>query len=992
MTSFKPLTLNTPGQKHGDFILTRVVEIPEVHCVLRELIHVPTNAQVMHIGNDDSENVFCLSFQTCPDTSNGVAHILEHTVLCGSKKYPVKDPFFAMTRRSLNTYMNALTGPDFTCYPAASQVPKDFYNLLDVYLDAVFHPNLDQLNFLQEGHRLEFAIPSDPSTPLEYKGVVFNEMKGALASGSARATELLSEALFPDLTYGINSGGDPQVIPQLSYEELKEFHRKYYHPSRCLFYFYGNIPLEQHLDFIAQHALKDVEKASPLHLLPLQKRFSAPKRLERSYPVSPEEDLQDKDMISFGWLTGNMLDQQEVLALCIIDIILMETDASTLKLALMKSGLCKQVGAYINIEIPDVPLVITVRGCKAEDASKIEELIKTTLRETVKKGIPLEAVEDAIHQLEIYRSEITGGHTPFGLSLFMRAGLLKQHGVPPEAGLKIHSLFEEVRKKNLEDPHYLTGLIQRYLIDNPHFVRLVMVGDKTLAARESASEREKLDEIRSQLTPNKEKELIETASKLAAFQVKQEEANFDLLPKVTLSDVSKVTKEYALHKEPVGALDVYHHATFTNEIIYADLTAPLPAIEERDLPFVKILTSLIPQLGCGGRTYAENLEYEHAHTGGVNLSLGFDRHADDLNLYTPTLAIKGKALHRKAEKLLRLMGEMRTSVNIDDIPRIKEVILKQYTVMQSNLNQAALRYATTLSSSPQSAPAKILNMWNGIDYFFTMRDLALNFDAKADQLVAKLKELQGRVLSSGKLDLILTCDTEIYNTMKSHGFYGLQNLEVTPSGTWKDDFVLKPVEPQGRVITSPVAFITKAFKTVPYNHRDTPAICVFSSLVDNIYLHTLLREQGGAYGGGASFNAMTGNFYFYSYRDPNISRTFKAFDDALAGILEGKFTEKDLEEAKLEIIQSLDKPIAPGSRGEKAYGWLKEGRTNEMRQQFRDRLLDLKPSDIIEAVRNQILPNMQQAPEVVFAGRELLEKENVALKAMGRQPLRVLPI
>jgi Zn-dependent M16 (insulinase) family peptidase len=257
----------------------------------------------MHIATEDPENLFCLSFQTIPDTSNGVAHILEHTVLCGSQKFPVKDPFFAMNRRSLNTFMNALTGADFTCYPAASQVPKDFYNLLEVYLDAVFHPDLKELSFLQEGHRLEFTNPADPQSPLEYKGIVYNEMKGALSSSSARLAEAINQSLFPDVTYGINSGGDPKDIPKLSYKELKEFHQKFYHPSRCLFFFYGNMPLESHLDFIAKHTLDQTEKQPPLPPLPLQPRFKEPVYRTLSYPIAPEEDPTDKALIGLTWLT-----------------------------------------------------------------------------------------------------------------------------------------------------------------------------------------------------------------------------------------------------------------------------------------------------------------------------------------------------------------------------------------------------------------------------------------------------------------------------------------------------------------------------------------------------------------------------------------------------------------------------------------------------------------------------------------------------------------
>jgi len=378
--------------KHGDtyrnFRLTYLKEIPEIRCTLRELVHEPTGAHVLHLANDDPENLFCLSFRTTPTSSNGVAHILEHTVLCGSEKYPIKDPFFAMTRRSLNTFMNAMTGADFTCYPAASQVPKDFYNLLEVYLDAVFAPKIEELSFKQEGCRLEFAKPEDPTTPLEYKGIVYNEMKGVLASPSARLDDILSEALCPDLTYGFNSGGDPKVIPQLTYEEFKTFYDTYYHPTRCLFYFYGNLPLTDHLDFIADKTLDKAKGAEPLPPIPRQPRYTQPIKRSGTYPAGPDVDDSDKAYVTLGWLTCHILDLDEVLALEVIDSALMDTDASPLRLALLKSGLCKQAGSSLEDEISEVPFTITLRGCEASNADAIEKFILDELKRIAKEGIP----------------------------------------------------------------------------------------------------------------------------------------------------------------------------------------------------------------------------------------------------------------------------------------------------------------------------------------------------------------------------------------------------------------------------------------------------------------------------------------------------------------------------------------------------------------------------------------------------------------------------
>jgi presequence protease len=983
----KPLHLHSVGQTYHDFKVTKAVDISELQCQLRELIHIPTGAQVMAITNDDPENLFCLSFQTLPDSSNGVAHILEHTVLCGSKKFPVKDPFFLMQRRSLNTYMNALTGSDFTCYPAASQVHKDFYNLLEVYLDAVFRPNLNELSFMQEGHRLEFAVPEDPQSPLEYKGVVFNEMKGVLASPTARLTEAINKTLFPDLTYGFNSGGDPKDIPQLTYQELCAFHKKYYHPSRCLFFFYGNMPLEDHLDFIAKDTLTQAEKVPPLPPLPLQPRFSEPRRVIESYPISSDEETHDKTQIAFGWLTCHVLEQQELLALSILEIILMGTDASPLKMAFLKSGLCKQALCHMESDISEVPVLIVLRGCNPEHADDLEQIMIKTLHKFVQKGISLTFVENAMHQLEFHRSEIVGNHAPFGLSLFMRSVLLKQHGGLPESGLKIHSLFEELHRRNLEDPHYLTNLIKKYFLNNTHFVRVVITPDKTLASKELAEEKAILADIGSQLTKEKTKDIVKKAVALKAFQKKQEEENLDILPKVTLDDVSKSTRNFILTQEKIGNLEVFHHSCFTNEIVYAELIFDLPEIAEADLSFVRLFAILITQMGCANRTYAENLEYIQAHTGGIEASLTLNLQAQDHRQFSPSFYLRGKALHRKVNKLFSLLRDTASSVDFTDVGRLKEVLLKHYTGLQSALNQNALKYATNLSSSGLDVPSKIANKWYGLEYFWKIKEIAKHFDKHSAFITNKLQELQNKMLCLENPHLVLGCDAAIYDEIKGHGIYGLQDIETKPYIPWKGNYSLNPVYSQGRLIASPIAFISKVMKTVSYVHLDAPALNIAAFLFENLTLHTHLREQGGAYGGGAISSTMAGNFYFYAYRDPNIVSSIEAFEYAIKELLEGHFEDSDLEEAKLEMVQLFDAPIAPGSRADLAYGWLREGKTLEVRQSFRDRLLSVTRDDVISAVQKQIVPNFESSATIVFAGKELLEKENDKLIAQGKKPL-----
>ncbi len=975
---------------YNQFKVENIVDIDELQCQLIELVHIKTGAKVLHIANEDTENTFCLSFQTTPTSSNGVAHILEHTVLCGSKKFPVKDPFFAMQRRSLNTFMNALTGADFTCYPAATQVPKDFYNLLDVYLDAVFHPKLDILSFLQEGHRLEFSHPNDSTSPIEFKGIVFNEMKGAMASPSTRLNEAISSALFPDITYGINSGGDPLEIPTLTYQELLDFHHTYYQPSRCLFFFYGNLPIEGHLDFIEERILKEATAENELPPIPLQKRFSEPRRLLKRYPASPEDSANDATHMALGWLTTHILNQKETLALDILQIILLDTDASPLKLALLKSGLCKQVASFMDDEISEIPFIITLKGCDVEDQDKIESEVRVALRAIVEEGIPLHMVENAIHQLEFHRSEITGDHAPFGLSLFMRSALIKQHGGKAEYGLKIHSLFDEVREENLKNPKFFTDLIHKYLLDNPHFVRVTLVPDKNLDNEELAKEKALLQKIEKTLTKEKKEAIIKETKALEEVQKMQEDEDTDVLPKITLSDIPHQGHIFDLQQEIIDGHKVFHHKTFTNHIVYADLVFDLPKIEEEDLSILRFFSTLLSQMGCGKRNYAENLEYIQAHTGGVSASLAFNLSAFDTKKIAPSICIRGKALHRNTPHLFSLLLEMTKSVDFKDLHRLKEIIHKQYTNLQSHFTQQALKYAIHLSAKGFDVPSKISNKWHGLEYYQMIKSFAEDFQGQKDYLIERLEYLKTILFKSNVPDLVIASDANAYDEIKRSDFYGLCSYKSHPHTAWKSDYPLEKIPSQGRAVASPVAFIAQVLHTVPYTHEAAPALSVASFLMDNTYLHQEIREKGGAYGGGASCNALSGIFYFYSFRDPNIATTLNAFEKATQKIIKGHFDATDIEEAQIEMIQALDSPIAPGSRADQGYGWLREERSEEIRQQFRERLLALKKDEIVKATEEHILVKQKNATSIVFAQKELLEKENQKLITEGKKAIPIV--
>lgn len=974
------------GSHYRSFVLTKKEPIAELQCVLYELTHTPSGARIVHLANDDPENVFCLSFQTHPTSSDGVAHILEHIVLCGSQRYPVKDPFFAMTRRSLHTFMNALTGADFTCYPAASEIPKDFYNLLSVYLDAVFHPLLTQYSFYQEGHRLELEHPDDPHSPLCYKGIVFNEMKGALSSPGARLSEAIGESLFPDLTYGHNSGGDPKVIPQLTYEQLKAFHATYYQPSRTLFFFSGNLPLTGHLDFLIQQGLDQAPLLPPIPSIPLQPRLTSPVHRSLFYPDMEEQEGGAKCYISFAWLTCSILEQQELLALQLLDTILLETDASPLRRALLQSGLCKQVSSSLDTEMSEAPWVVTLRGCRAEDVHALEISLKTSLQAIIQEGFSSRAVESALHQMEFQRSEITGDSVPFGLSLFWRCGLLVQHGGHAEDGLMIHSLLNALHEKILAEPTYLTQLMQKYLIDNNHHVRIVMQPDAGLSAREEEEEKQKLSHIASNYTHKERAELVTMAQNLQKFQSDQESQNLNVLPKLTLAEIPRRVRDYPLQHEKIGSFDLYTHGCFTNQIVYADLLFSLPYIPFEKLPRARLFTRLFAEIGCGGMDYCGTLEYMQEHTGGVAAALELGMHVDSPLLYMPSLHIRGKALYRKGEELFRLLHMQLTALDVTDRSRIHEILKKQHTALESTIASHAMRYASYLAASGMGGAARLHNLWHGVEYLWHLRHLVENWEREEAGLFADLQHFKEHLLHNSEGHLILACDDKYYQTLKGANFYGLTDLVGRPQKMWSHEIPAMEVPSQGRLIASPVAFTSKIFPSLPYLHPDTPLLSLAANLMENKVLHPRIRERGGAYGAGASNAPMQGQFSLHAYRDPHLVETERSFTDALILIAKGEFDAEDLEEAQLEKIQD-DSPVSPGSRAFLAYRWLMSGKTVVLRERERKAILTATRLEVMRAVEEHLLPAYVNGTLVSFAGRALLEKENQKWQKAGIAPL-----
>ena len=954
----------------GTFKVERIVELPEIRVKLWVLEEKRTGARVLHCETDDDENAFCISFPTQPQTSNGVAHILEHTVLCGSKRFPVRDPFFLMQRRSLNTFLNAFTGGDFTCYPAATQNPKDFYNLLDVYLDAVFFPNIHRLSFLQEGHRLELV-----DGVLKFQGIVFNEMKGALANPMARLEEQINSRLFKGLTYSYNSGGDPAEIPKLTHEELIAFHQEFYHPTRAIFYFYGNLPLKDHLEFIEEKVLKHHQRANPLKKMPALQRFDQPQLHYATYPISKEEDPEGKAVVSSSYVTCSILDQVEALALSALTVILLETDASPLKMALLKSGLCKQVLANIDTELSEIPISIYFRGVKKEHAESLLQTLDTLIQEISNAPFSKESIDSALHQLELSRKEITHDHLPYGLNLFMRAGLLMQHGGKPEDALVVHSLFKEVRDRIGKNPNYFNDLMKKWLVNNTHKVQIILEPDPTLEEKENGEEEKYLQEISKTLKEEEKQKIQEESKLLEELQDSEDFGEDECLPKLALSDIPLKCQDFPLHIEP----HIFFHDCFTNDFLYATLSFDLPPLSLEVLPYLRFFTLLLTQLGTKEKSYVEMLEWTQAKTGGVYATIALNPQIIDPNLCKPTLQIQGKALHEDREEFFKILSAYASDPNFLDLERVKEVLLKHYTGLRSSITSSSLKYASGLANKGFNTSSLLSFRLFGLEWYWQVKEWVENIDA-LPKVITTLQSLIPKFFG-GYRELILSCTGQQFDDLKKESFFGITQGVNTKQPGWTPLNYPEKSWSQGRIVSSPVAFISCAMKTATYLEPVSPSIHLASCLLDNEVLHTAIREKGGAYGGGSSYDANSGIFSFYSYRDPNIANTIQIFSQSLKDLQKETITDDQLVEGKLEMIQGFDSPVSPGSRALVSWSWHKEGKTFAMRQAYRERLLAAEQKNVLEALEKL---DEKEGILVAFAGKDLLEKENSVLEKLNK--------
>jgi len=895
------------------------------------------NCKHVHLESDSNEKVFMVAFRTIPEDSTGVAHILEHTALCGSKKYPVRDPFFMMIRRSLNTFMNAFTSSDWTAYPFATLNKKDFDNLLGVYLDSAFFPNLDSLDFAQEGHRLEFQEKNNPESEIEIKGVVYNEMKGAMSSITSQLWHGMSKHLYPSSTYKHNSGGNPENIIDLSHEDLVNFHKKHYHPSNATFFTYGNIDPIEIQSFIKENVLDNFSPSNEVVAVKNEDRFDAPITVSDFY--NPQPGDEDNHHIVLSWLLNESHNPVQLLETYLMSNILLDNSASPLRKVLESTKLGKSPSPLTGLEADQKELVFAagLEGVDSNKSKEVETLIMECLNKLVKDGVPKDLIESSLHQLEIRQREITGSGMPFGLQIMLTCLPACIHNDNPLNILDLDNAFNTI-KNNLKTDNYIENLIEKNLIKNNHRLTYSLVPDTELNKKNEEKIQNKVLDITKSLSEQDKEQLVKLANDLEDRQNTIDDP--EVLPKVTREDIPKIRK----YASPITSENKesrnYYYKTGTNGIVYHSMIFPCDALEKDELKIASLFSNTLTDIGLGDKGYEDIQKYQSSITGGVSASfVTLPNKLDDT--YKLALKVSSKSLEGNESFMQDLMMRTVKESNFDETDRIKELL----EFISSDNEKSVIQNGHILSMS--NAASQISNIASTNDLTSGLR--FIHNTNQLSKLVAAPNEL------SKYLELLKSIKTKISET-PSHFFTASAlnkediNLnfliEETTRQHKQQNLVTTQDDSLGWITGSQVCFCAEAFPTVDFRHEDAPALTVLGTVLRNGYLHSAIREKGGAYGAGASQDSSNKVFKFFSYRDPKCSETFDEFKNSREWSIKN-ITEEQLEEGVLGVISSIDKPLSPFGEAMSDFMSKLDQKSQDERLHFRAKVKECKLADLM---------------------------------------------
>lgn len=938
------------------------------------LNHKKSGARVIVLSNDDDNKVFSIGFRTPPTDSTGVAHIIEHTVLCGSKKFPAKDPFVELVKGSLNTFLNAMTYPDKTIYPIASYNEKDFHNLMEVYLDAVFYPNIYNKEeiFKQEGWHYELE---DLDGEIRYNGVVYNEMKGAFSSPEQQLYRLIQHSLYPDTAYGTESGGDPDSIPDLTYEDYLNFHRRYYHPANSYIYLYGDVNIEEKLEWMDQEYLSHFDKISIDSTIHKQAPFSQMNEVIEYYPITEEESSVEKTYLSYNVSIGTSLDREKYLAFQVLDYVLLEAPGAPLKQALLDAGIGQDIISSYDNGLLQPCLAIIAKNSEEEKKEKFLQVIKDTLANIVKNGIDPKALKAGINFYEFKYREADFGAFPKGLMYGIQIlDSWLYDDTKPFIHIRANDTFAFLKEQ--VGTNYFEELIEEDILKNTHASLVIVKPKQGLTTQKESIVKKKLADYKESLSQEELLELIEDTKKLKQYQ--EEPSSKEEIEKIPLLNREDITKKarpiYNDEKEEAG-IKVIHHNLFTNGIGYIKLLFDVKNIPEEKIPYLGLLSTVLGYVNTKRHSFLDFSNEVNIHTGGIFNAVNTYGNYNKLGEFRAMFEVKAKALYEELPATFELIDEMIHETDLTDEKRLYEILSEIRSRLQMKMNSSGHLIAASRASSYHSPSAYFDELTSGISFYGFIDDLIINYESKKTELVRNLEELMNEVFLKENLLISYTADEEGYHAFTDQIGMIADKLSTQTGKKITNDF--KPIKKnEGFKTSSQVQYVARSGNFIRSGFKYTGALKVLRTILNYDYLWINLRVKGGAYGCMSGFS-YTGNAYLVSYRDPHLKETNHIYEKTEEYVKNFNADERDMTKYIIGTISGIDTPLTPSGKGTYSLSAYLSEITMEDLQKERKEILSARIEDIQEL--SGVVKSIIDDGNICVIGNEQKIEENKEL-------------
>ena len=925
---------------YSGFRLDRIERIDEINGTAYEMKHEKSGARLIYIDSPDSNKVFNIAFRTTPHNSTGVAHIMEHSVLCGSRKFPLKEPFVELVKGSLNTFLNAMTYPDKTMYPVASKNDKDFHNLMDVYLDAVFYPRVreDAEIVMQEGWHYELENADDELT---YKGVVFNEMKGVYSSPDSVLERQMMRELFPDTTYGVDSGGDPDYITDLTYEEFQEFYRVHYHPSNSYIFLYGDMNIEEQLAFLNDEYLSHFDAIEVHTEVALQAPFTEGKVVSYPYSVGSEEPTDNRTLHSFAYVLPDVTPEHS-LAFEVLTHALLTSPAAPLKQALVKAGIGSDVSGYYLDSIRQPMWTVQATGSNLDKQADLQRIVESTLQDLCDKGLDKELLEASLNSIEFALRESDFGGRPIGLAYIIRMMDNWLYDNDPLELLHYEEALTNIR--NGLAGTYFEDLIRDSILNNNHKVLVSIYPERGLQERKDAEVKEHLAAVKANMTTEEIDAIVEQTKRL---KIRQETPDSDealaSIPLLELSDLNPNMEAVERRESKIGNTTVHFVPTFTKGINYVGLYFKLNCLTEEDLFYADILSDILGRVDTSERGYEALAKDINMNLGGLSSDITAISKDGKRDEFTPLMIVRAKALHTKLPDLCRLINEVVQKADYRDDSRLTELVQESKAIWDNEAFRRGNSIVSQRVMAQVSAVGKFRDNGN-LGYYQKISELASN-PAALPLLPEKLAEVARKIFRANNVDIMFVGEEGELEAFENL----MKPLVETWDTTELSNDVLQITRLSGNdgiVTAGKVQYVAQGGNFIDHGFKHVGPMSVLETILRYEYLWIRIRVQGGAYGAFANFYD-DGNMIFCSYRDPNLLETLDVYKELPQYLRDFTLTDREMRKYIIGTMSSLDLPMTPALRGPRAIGMYFSGAKLEDKVEFRKQVIACKPEDIV---------------------------------------------